>query len=155
MTVEMQEIAEQVEAGFQPRTVAFLCNWNAWSGAEAAGLSRKGYPANISLIRLQCLGRIHSGLILKAFEYGADGVILVGCGSGSCRYHWGTDRAGEAFEQTRQLVRLLGLEDERLELAWVSPAAGETFSQKITAFVENIRRLGRSPLAASPNGREP
>ena len=64
--------------GFNPRIVAFACNWCAYSAADLAGVSRFQYPPNIRIIRVMCSGRINSNFILRAFQEGADGVLVAG-----------------------------------------------------------------------------
>jgi coenzyme F420-reducing hydrogenase delta subunit len=56
-------------AAFEPRIIAFCCNWCAYAGADLAGVSRLQYPANI---------RISPDFVLKAFQKGADGVLVSG-----------------------------------------------------------------------------
>lgn len=62
----------------EPKIVAFTCNWCAYAGADLAGVSRMQYPPNVRLIRLMCTGRVNHGFLLKAFEQGADGVMVSG-----------------------------------------------------------------------------
>jgi F420-non-reducing hydrogenase iron-sulfur subunit len=118
----------------EPRVVVFTCNWNAYSALETAGCKRLAYPANVRPIRVMCLGRLHPGLILKAFELGADGVLLLSCPPGECHYEFGNQRAEELFRETRAIVHLLGIGDERLKLDWVGAGEGEAFVQKVTEF---------------------
>jgi coenzyme F420-reducing hydrogenase delta subunit len=98
-----------------------------------------------------CLGRLHSGLILKAFELGADGVLLLGCPPGECHYQFGNQRAEELFQETRAIAHLLGIEDERLVLDWVGAGDGEAFVQKVTEFREGleIREPGNQEIRES------
>ena len=63
---------------FQPKIIAFACNWCAYSAADLAGVSRLQYPASMRIIRVLCSGRINPNFILKAFEAGADGVLVAG-----------------------------------------------------------------------------
>ena len=63
---------------FNPKIVAFACNWCAYSAADLAGVSRFQYPANIRIIRVMCSGRVNPGFILKALQWGADGVLVAG-----------------------------------------------------------------------------
>jgi F420-non-reducing hydrogenase iron-sulfur subunit len=63
---------------FSPKIVAFACNWCAYSAADLAGVSRMQYPPNMRIIRVMCSGRINPNFILKAFELGADGVMVAG-----------------------------------------------------------------------------
>lgn len=63
---------------FNPRIVAFACNWCAYAAADLAGVSRVQYPPNIRIIRVMCSGRVNPGFILKALQLGADGVLVAG-----------------------------------------------------------------------------
>ncbi len=122
----------------KPRVVVFTCNWNPYSGMETAGAQGAHYSASVRPIRLMCLGRLHTGTILKAFEKGADGVLLLGCPPGECHYEFGNDRAQEMFDQAKQLASMLGLRDEQLQLDWVAAGEGDTFSAKVEAFVAGL-----------------
>jgi coenzyme F420-reducing hydrogenase delta subunit len=81
---------------------------------------------------------LHPGLVLKAFELGADGVLMLGCPPGECHYEFGNSRAEELFEETRALARLLGIGEERLQLDWVAAGDGEVFVEKVREFVEGV-----------------
>jgi F420-non-reducing hydrogenase iron-sulfur subunit len=63
---------------FDPKIVTFACNWCAYSAADLAGVSRMQYPANMRIIRVMCSGRVNPNFILKAFQMGADGVLVAG-----------------------------------------------------------------------------
>jgi F420-non-reducing hydrogenase iron-sulfur subunit len=67
-----------MEEEFSPKIVTFACNWCAYSAADLAGVSRFQYPPNIEIIRVMCSGRINPNFILKAFQMGADGVMVAG-----------------------------------------------------------------------------
>jgi F420-non-reducing hydrogenase iron-sulfur subunit len=131
---------------FEPRIVAFACNWCSYAGADLAGVSRMQYPPNIRTIRVMCSGRVGSGFVLRAFERGADGVFVSGCHIGDCHYGFGNRYAEEEMARARRLITLLGLGPDRLRLEWVSASEGEKFSRSITEFVERIKQLGRSPI---------
>jgi F420-non-reducing hydrogenase iron-sulfur subunit len=66
------------QKNFEPLIVGFLCNWCSYAGADLAGISRYKYPDNIKIIRVMCSGRVDPLFILKAFESGADGVLVSG-----------------------------------------------------------------------------
>lgn len=133
-------------ADFEPRIVAFACNWCSYAGADLAGVSRLQYPPNIRTIRVMCSGRVSPGMVLKAFERGADGVYVSGCHIGDCHYGFGNRRAEEQIAEARRLIEMLGLEPDRLHLEWVSAAEGEKFANSVRDFVERVRKLGRSPI---------
>jgi coenzyme F420-reducing hydrogenase delta subunit len=122
------------------RIIVFTCNWNAYSGLETAGHERLSLPAGVRPVKVMCLGRLHPGLVLKAFELGADGVLMLGCPPGGCRYEFGNSRAEELFEETKALARLLGIGEERLQLDWVAAGDGEAFAEKVRHFAAGIEQ---------------
>ncbi len=138
--------------GFVPRVVVFACNWCSYAGADAAGVSRIQYSPHFRIIRVMCSGRVHPAFVLRAFELGADGVLVSGCHFGDCHYIFGNERAVEQFEKTKALLKILGLEEGRIRLEWISAAEGVKFGRVIDEFVEQVRALGPSTLA--PPGRE-
>ncbi len=129
---------------FEPRIVGFACNWCSYAGADLAGVSRMQYPPNIRMIRVMCSGRVNAGLILDAFEKGADGVFVSGCHIGDCHYGFGNRYAQAQVEKAKRLIAMLGIEEERLELVWISATEAQRFAQAVTEFVERIRKLGKS-----------
>ncbi len=142
----------QAREGFVPRVVVFACNWCSYAGADAAGVSRIQYSPHFRIIRVMCSGRVHPAFVLRAFELGADGVLVSGCHFGDCHYIFGNERAVEQFEKTKALLKILGLEEGRIRLEWISAAEGVKFGRVIDEFVEQVRALGPSTLA--PPGRE-
>ncbi len=122
----------------KPQIVGFICNWAAYSGAEMAGVEKRGYPANIRLVRLMCLGRLHLGLVLQAFELGADGVMLLGCPRAECHYDSGMEKAKELFTQARKVLGLLGADPKRLALVEVPVGRGDIFARQVSNFVRSI-----------------
>jgi heterodisulfide reductase subunit A len=97
--------------------------------------------------RVMCSGRVHPAFVLRAFELGADGVLVSGCHFGDCHYIFGNERAVEQFEKTKRLLQILGLEDGRLRLEWISAAEGVKFAEVINEFVAQVTALGPSKLA--------
>ncbi|MFO8101773.1 MAG: hydrogenase iron-sulfur subunit [Dehalococcoidia bacterium] len=134
------------EKGFEPRIAGFVCNWGAYSALDMAGVNRKKYTPNIQFIRLMCLGRVHAGLILKAFELGADGVMLLGCPSGSCHYEFGVDKARKLIVPVGKMLNVLGLGSRRLHLAQIPADDADLVAREINSFERRIRRLGPSPI---------
>jgi F420-non-reducing hydrogenase iron-sulfur subunit len=101
-----------------------------------------------------CSGRIQPGFVLRAFEKGADGVLVSGCHFGDCHYVFGNEKAVEQFEKTKAVVKMLGLEEGRLRLEWISAAEGGRFAQVIDEFIEQLRVLGPSPLGGNDRPAE-
>jgi heterodisulfide reductase subunit D len=129
-----------------PEIVAFTCNWCAYAGADYAGVSRIQYPASVRVIRVMCSGRVEPSFILKAFEEGADGVLVGGCHEADCHYISGNLKARDRIEGTRELLSLLGLGAERLRIKWVNANEGEAFAAEIADFTAVLKGLGSNPL---------
>lgn len=128
---------------FEPKIVGFLCNWCAYTGADLAGTSRMKYPSNVRVIRVMCSGRVDPQFVVKAFEQGADGVLIAGCHPPSdCHYINGNYKTFRRFPLLVKLLSQFGIEEKRLRLEWVSAAEGEKFAKVVTEMTEEIRRLG-------------
>jgi F420-non-reducing hydrogenase iron-sulfur subunit len=132
--------------GFEPKILAFLCNWCAYAGADLAGVSRLQYPANVRNIRVMCSATISPHHILKAFQKGADGVFVGGWHIGDCHYLYGNYMTTKRIAVMKQLLAFAGIEEDRLWLEWVSAAEGPRFAEVITDFTNHIQRLGPSRL---------
>ncbi len=131
---------------FEPKIVAFLCNWCAYAGADLAGTSRIQYPPNIRPIRVMCSGRVDPIFILEALKLGADGVLVAGCHPGDCHYQSGNYKAVRRVELVRKLLEELGLEPERVKFVYVSASEGRRFAEVVKEFVEELKKLGPNPL---------
>jgi len=137
--------------GFEPRIIAFLCNWCSYAGADLAGVSRIQYPPNIRIIRVMCSGRIEPAFVLEAFKNGADGVLIAGCHLPSdCHYVSGNFKAMRRINLLRRVLKGFGIEAERLRLEWISASEGDKFAVVVRSMVEDLKKLGPSPV--NPHG---
>ena len=127
---------------WEPKIMAFLCNWCSYAGADLAGISRIQYPPNVRVIRVPCSGRINPVFILKALQSGADGVLVSGCHPGDCHYVSGNYYARRKFEIFDHLLDFVGLEKGRVFFSWVSAAEGENFGALIKHIVGEVKKLG-------------
>lgn len=127
---------------FEPRIVAFMCNWCTYAGADNAGVARMESPANVLPIRVMCSGRVSPEMVLRAFRAGADGVLVMGCHIGDCHYSSGNHRTIKRFPLLHNLLGYAGINPDRLRLAWVSAAESPRFVQVTKEFTETIRELG-------------
>jgi coenzyme F420-reducing hydrogenase delta subunit len=66
------------EKAFEPQIVAFACHYCAYAAADLAGSMRLNYPSNVKIVKLPCTGKTDTLYLLKAFERGADGVLVAG-----------------------------------------------------------------------------
>ncbi len=133
-------------AEFEPKIIAFACNWCTYAAADIAGTSRIHYPANVRIVRVMCSGMVDPIYVLKAFEMGADGVLVAGCHEIDCHYLNGPVKCDAMFEKLKRVVNTLGLEDERLRREMISTSESPIFAQVIEEMVEQIKKLGPSPL---------
>jgi len=137
------------ESSFEPKIVGFLCNWCSYAGADLAGVSRIQYPPNIRIIRVMCSGRIDPAFVLEAFKDGADGVLVAGCHLPSdCHYISGNFKAERRIILLRKVIEEFGIEPERLRLEWVSASEGDRWAAVVRSMVDEIKKLGPSPLKA-------
>jgi len=127
---------------FEPRIVGFLCNWCSYSGADLAGTSRVKYPPNIDIIRVMCSGRVDPQFVIRAFEKGADGVLVCGCHPGDCHYAEGNYKAARRIPLLKKMLSQMGIEEGRLRLEWVSASEGERFATVVKDMTEQVRKLG-------------
>ncbi len=128
--------------GCEPKIVGFLCNWCSYAGADMTGTSRIPYPPNVRIIRVPCSGRVDPLHVLKAFQEGADGVLLAGCHPGDCHYADGNYHARRRFALMRHILDFVGIEAGRLRIDWVSAAEGSRFAQVVTEMTDDVRQLG-------------
>lgn len=127
---------------FKPTIVSFLCNWCSYTGADLAGTSRIKYASNVHIIRVMCSGRVEPAFVLKAFRNGADGVLICGCHPGDCHYHEGNYKCLRRFHLLQKYIQQMGIEKDRLWLAWISASEGKQFAELVNRFTDNIQMLG-------------
>ncbi len=132
------------EKEWKPKIIAFCCNWCSYSGADLAGTNRLSYPAEVKIIRVPCSCRINPMFVLRAFQRGADGVILCGCHPGDCHYMTGNYHTRRRMTLLFSMLDYLGIEKARTRVEWVSAAEGQRFVDVMDSFVEEITKLGRS-----------
>jgi len=126
--------------------VAFCCIYCAYAAADLAGSMRLQYPSNVRIIRTPCTGRLEVEYFLRAFENGADGVLVAGCEEGSCHFKEGNLIAKRRVAYARKLLAESGLEADRLKMVNVSAAMARLFTGHVREMAETVQRLGPSPL---------
>lgn len=141
------------DKNFEPVIVGFTCNWCSYRAADMAGTARTKYPPNIRLVRLMCSGRLDPTFVIKAFSEGADGVMITGCHPGECHYLEQNYKALRRYLLLKRTLVAMGIEADRLHLAWASAAEGLQLAKEITNMVERVRALG--PLNWKTNGAQP
>jgi F420-non-reducing hydrogenase iron-sulfur subunit len=134
---------------FEPRIVAFFCNWCTYLAADLAGTSRMKYAPNIRVIRLMCSGRVDPQFVLDAFAKGADAVLIGGCHPGDCHYQEGNYKALRRVELLKRVLKEMGIEEDRFRLEWISASEGDKVRSVVNDMVAKVKVLG--PLHLTPH----
>jgi F420-non-reducing hydrogenase iron-sulfur subunit len=133
---------KEVKTEFEPKILAFCCNWCAYAGADLAGVSRLQMPTDVRVIRVMCSGRVPPELIIRALANGLDGVMVLGCHPGECHYSEGNYLTRRRAHVLKRLLDYIGIEPERFQLRWVSAAEGAKFSAVVKETTDKIKALG-------------
>lgn len=139
-------IPENKKAKFEPKIVAFLCNWCSYRGADLAGTSRFHYPPNVRIIRVMCSGSVDLVYVLKALLHGADGVLIGGCILGDCHYLNGNYKARRRVEILKTILSQVGIDEDRVWLRWISASDSGLFKDTINEMVARLREKGPNPM---------
>ena len=127
---------------FEPKIVAFCCNFCAFAAADLAGAMRLQYSPNVRIIRLPCTGKVDAIILMKAFEEGVDGVFVAGCLEGQCHYLEGNLRAKKRIAYVKRLLAEVGIAPERIDMFNLSSAMGGRFVEIVEEMTERIKKLG-------------
>ena len=127
---------------WQPRIVAFFCNWCTYTAADLAGVSRLKYASNTRIIRMMCSGRLDPQFVLDALAKGADAVLIGGCHPFDCHYAEGNYKCLRRFQLLKRMLVDMGIEAGRVRLEWISAAEGEKVKRVINEMTAAIRQLG-------------
>jgi len=144
--------SDEVPADWKAKVLVFCCNWCSYAGADLAGVSRLQMPSNFRVIRVMCSARVDPDFVLRAFQKGADGILVAGCHPADCHYIGGNYRTRRRMALLRMLIKQFGLDKDRLQLEWISAGEGEKFQQTIRSFTAKIQELGPSPVRESKRG---
>ena len=133
---------EETEGGWKPTILGILCNWCSYAGADLAGSSRLKYPPNVRIVRVPCSGRVNPLFILKGFQKGFDGVMVLGCHPGDCHYAKGNYYARRRIMLIKELLSSVGIEPERFHFEWVSASEGNRFAECVTEMTAAVEKIG-------------
>jgi len=132
--------------GFEPRIIAFLCNWCTYTGADLAGTSRLQYPPNVRVIRTMCSGAVDPVYVLKPILDGVDGILIGGCHPGDCHYQTGNYKTRRRYVALLEILKATGFDERRVRLNWISASEGQKFADTVIEMVSNIKQLGPNPM---------
>ncbi len=127
---------------WEPKIVAFCCDFCAFAAADLAGAMRLQYSPNVRIIRLPCTGKVDAIHLMKAFEDGADAVFVAGCLEGQCHYLEGNLRAKKRVAYVQKLLAEAQVEPERTEMFNLSSAMGGRFAEIVEEMTQRVKKLG-------------
>lgn len=133
--------------------LVFVCNWDGWSCIETATNLGLHYPASVKVIKVSCLSRVHAGLILKAFEFGADGVMLLGCEQDRCRFGADGGHIFNEYEKAQTILEMLGMWKDRLVLVQLPAFDGREFVTQVMKLIAEVERISASKHARIVDSR--
>lgn len=133
---------ENQQAEWTPKIVAFCCNWCSYAGADLAGTSRFQYPPDLRVIRVPCSGRVNPHMVIRAFQKGADGVLVAGCHPGDCHYSTGNYYARRRMLVFKRLLENVGIDPDRFQIRWISGSEGQKFAENAKKVSDDIKALG-------------
>ncbi len=145
-----EQINKQIDAATkenaEKKIVAFCCNWCSYAGADFAGVSRMQHPPNARIIRTMCSGRVATKFVERAFRNGAAAVLVAGCHLNDCHYINANYETKKRVEKLWSKLEKLGIDKNRLQLAWISAAEGEKFASKIREMEKIVEGVTKAEL---------
>jgi heterodisulfide reductase subunit A len=140
-----EQIISQIDLALEHepenKILAFACNWCSYAGADFAGVSRMQYPHNVRIIRTMCSGRVNPAWIQRAFLKGVGAVLVSGCHPADCHYNNANQQTAKRVERFWKRMERLGMNRDRLRLAWVSAAEGAQFAGVIKEMEEGLKKM--------------
>jgi F420-non-reducing hydrogenase iron-sulfur subunit len=137
------------EGNFEPKIIAFLCNWCSYAGADLTGTSRIQYSPNVKAVRVNCSSRVDPTFVIKTVMSGADGVLVAGCHPGDCHYKSGNLYTRRRVMMLKTVLETIGIHPSRLRLEWVSASEATKFAKVVNDFVEEIKQLGPNSIGGN------
>ncbi len=152
--VDIDEAQDEQMPRYEPRIVAFFCNWCTYTASDLAGTARMRYAPNLRVIRMMCSGRLDPQFVVTALRQGADGVLIGGCHPGDCHYQEGNYKCLRRYVLLKQMLRQMGIEPQRVRLEWISASEGDRVRDVCNEMVAELSKLGPLQLRPIPKPAE-
>ena len=130
----------------EPQITVFCCHWCSYQMADLSGATQLQYPPNIEVNILPCSGKVEVIDFIRAFENGADGVLVLGCLEDKCHNENGSLYARKRVTHAKGLLKKIGLDEKRLEMFNLSPATEQKPEEILNDMIGEIKKLGLSPV---------
>jgi coenzyme F420-reducing hydrogenase delta subunit/Pyruvate/2-oxoacid:ferredoxin oxidoreductase delta subunit len=148
MMKDIRSAVRRARGNGEPIIVGFACRYCAYAGQNANVVKAK-LPKNVKTIDVLCSGKVDALYLLKAFEFGADGVFVAGCLVGACHNDKGNVHAGQRVAYVKKLLDEIGLGGARLEMFNMSPADCANMTEAVGVLAAKVKELGPSPARRS------
>jgi heterodisulfide reductase subunit A len=142
----MAQIDAFTEHEPEKKILAFNCNWCSYAGADFAGIGRMQYSPEVRIIRTMCSGRVSSRFVEYAFARGVAMVLISGCHIGDCHYIDTNTYTEKRYNQVQKIMEHGGLDQERLQLVWVSASEGQIFQEKVNEMKRKLKNLSMDEI---------
>jgi coenzyme F420-reducing hydrogenase delta subunit len=134
------------------KILVFACNWDGWSCIDAAANSDLVCPACVNLVKLTCLSSMNAGLILRSFEHGADGIMILGCEQRQCQYGTYNEIIEGELAKARELLDLSGLDYSRIKFIRLNAFDGLGYVNCLNDFISHLTSTGEAARELSNSG---
>jgi len=139
ITEELDHILKSaVESKLKPFIVGFCCQYGLFGTGTLASLWR-GAKAGVWIVPVLCVAKVEADHILRAFEMGAEGVFIAGCGE-QCARENTASWVRQRIEKVKKILVQIGLEPERIQAFVPDTATGDP-AEAIDSFIEQVGGL--------------
>jgi len=129
---------------YKPNITVFYCI-NAFEEVDLLNLC--GNDFDVKVVSMACSSMVKDVYLLRAFEAGADGVIILLCPEGQCRYVSGNLRAKKRVEWTKKLLDEIGINGKRLFICNVSKKNESAVTDLLQTIGKDMADLGPNPAS--------
>ncbi|MBW2018677.1 MAG: hydrogenase iron-sulfur subunit [Deltaproteobacteria bacterium] len=129
-----------------PQIIAFCCQNSAYEAGQMARLFGSSLPEGLQMIKVPCAGKVDVDYILKAFQAGADGVLVLACHKDNCKSQQGNTFAEWRVEDATRMLAEVGLETERLRFITLASNMPVEFVRITREIEDKLREMGPSPM---------
>jgi heterodisulfide reductase subunit A-like polyferredoxin/coenzyme F420-reducing hydrogenase delta subunit len=144
--IEAQILASMDKEVDGPRMIAFCCQNSAHEAAQMAQAFQMSAPDGLQTIKVPCAGKVDVDYILKAFQAGAEGVLVLTCHKDNCKSQHGNTFAGWRVEDAKRMLSEVGLEEDRLGFATIASNMPVEFVRITRKMEDKLNQLGPSRI---------
>lgn len=135
----------QDSCGWTPLIIGIVCENSPSSVLSLADPTDTAYP-NFRCLRVPCAGRTNPQYILRAFQKGADAVLVTSCPPGKCHYPSGDYYAQHRFQLITEILQFMGMEKERIHVKWIDSKEGEDLNETVKCIAQKVEKMGPNKL---------